>query len=237
MKIIIQEITKYYGSNKVLDHVSFEMEDQMIHCLLGASGAGKTTLLKLITGSLKSDSGTILIGDIKVPNRHLLHRIGFMPQEDGLYHELSIYDNLRFFAGIQGLRGADFQHRVQELLTMVQLSHEKDKLIANCSGGMKKRISLAVALIHNPDLLILDEPTVGIDPVLRRQIWNYLQALKVQGKTIIVTTHVMDEIRNCDSAALLRDGNLIIKDSIEHLQEIAPDHNIENLFFQTKEAT
>lgn len=189
-------------------------------------------MLKIILGSVVPENGSVTIDGIQVPNRALRKRIGFMPQQDGLYPELSVYDNLKFFAGIQNLYGAAFQKSASTLLEVVGLIGEEKKLIQNCSGGMKKRVSLAAALIHSPELLILDEPTVGIDPVLRRQIWNYLRELKSQGKTLIVTTHVMDEIFQCDTAALLRNGKIIIQDTVEQLSRISENGNIENLFFQ-----
>lgn len=232
VEVNIQNISKRFKKQTVLDLVTLTMESGQIHCLLGASGAGKTTLLRILTGALLADSGTVKMGDVVIPNRKFMKKIGFMPQEDGLYHELSIYDNLRFFGGIQGIHGQEFRDRAKELLDMIQLENEKNKLIANCSGGMKKRVSLAVSMIHSPDILLLDEPTVGIDPVLRCQIWEYLQAFKNQGKTIIVTTHVMDEIKNCDFAALLRDGHVIVKDTIPNLLKRSPDGNIETLFFE-----
>jgi len=231
MEIVIEGITKKFKEQSVLEQISFVMEEGSIHCLLGASGAGKTTLLRIITGALKADSGSVRIDNIPMPNRPILNKIGFMPQQDGLYNELSVYDNLRFFAGIQNLHGKEFDKKALELLEIVDLLKDKNKRVSHCSGGMKKRISLAAALIHSPQLLILDEPTVGIDPVLRRQIWNYLKDLKKQGKTLVVTTHVMDEVQNCDYAALLQNGHILVKDSVENLVQMANGGNIEELFF------
>ena len=231
MNIEVNDIVKTFKNHCVLDHVSFAMEKGYLHCLLGASGSGKTTLLKIIMGASKPDSGTVLIDKRKVPDKSLLLNIGFMPQQDGLYDELSIYDNLKFFAGIQRIKGNHFRTKAEELIDVVGLRGEEKKLVMNCSGGMKKRVSLAVALIHSPELVILDEPTVGIDPVLRRQIWNYLKKLRNEGKTIVVTTHVMDEVSQCDYAALLRNGKILIKDSIENLNKLTGSGTIEDLFF------
>lgn len=214
MEVSIHNISKKFKSQVVLDQIDLTLENGKIHCLLGASGAGKTTLLRIITGALKSDLGKVTLGGTLIPNRKLMNKVGFMPQEDGLYHELSIYDNLKFFAGIQKIKGAAFKKRAKHLLDITDLSKDKNKLVANCSGGMKKRVSLAVSMIHDPELLILDEPTVGLDPVIRYQIWQYLQDLKSHGKTIIVTTHVMDEIKNCDDATLLRGGKILMKDRL-----------------------
>lgn len=231
MKITVKDITKRFQNNLVLDQISMEIEKGSIYCLLGASGSGKTTVLRIIMGAMNSDTGEVFIGNIKVPNKKLLTQIGFMPQQDALYQELSIWDNLKFFAGIQKCRGVAFQKNAKELLEIVGLSGEEKKLVSNCSGGMKKRISLAATLIHSPKLIILDEPTVGIDPVLRRQIWNYLHQLNELGTTMLITTHVMDEVFQCDYAALLRNGRILIKDSVENLRELTSGGSIEDLFF------
>ncbi len=230
-EIIISEIVKNYKNKCVLDHISLQLQQGKIHGLLGASGSGKTTLLNVIMGSLTPNSGEVHIQNKQMPNRQILNHIGYMPQQDGLYQELSLYDNLRFFAGIQKLHGKEFTRKAQELLEVVGLAGEENTLVMNCSGGMKKRVSLIASLIHSPSILLLDEPTVGIDPVLRRQIWEYLQQLKAGGTTILITTHVMDEVDKCDTAALLRDGHILLHDTIDELKKISPDHSIESLFF------
>lgn len=229
--IEINEIEKYFQKNKVLDNISLYIETRDIFCLLGASGSGKTTLLRIIMGAIPSNNGTVNINGTRVPNKSLLSLIGFMPQNDALYEELSIWDNLKFFAGLHKLKHNQFKTNAEELLKIVGLFEEKKKLVRNCSGGMKKRISLAIALLHHPKLLLLDEPTVGIDPVLRKKIWNYLKQLKNNGTTILVTTHVMDEVTECDSAALLRNGKLLAVDTIENLIALTPNKKIEDLFF------
>ncbi len=237
MKIEINHVMKQFQNNVVLQDINIQMEEGNIYCLLGASGSGKTTLLRIIMGAISADEGQVLIEGIQVPNKTLLTQIGFMPQQDALYHELSIWDNLRFFAGIQNLKGKQFEKRAMELLKVVGLLEDKKKLVGNCSGGMRKRISLAATLIHAPQLIIMDEPTVGIDPVLRREIWEYLHRLKEQGTTIVVTTHVMDEVFQCDYAALLRNGKIIIKDAVSNLAELTSNGNIEDLFFLGEEET
>lgn len=229
--IEINEIEKYFQKNKVLDKISLSIETGEIFCLLGASGSGKTTLLRIIMGAIPCNAGSVKINNIKVPDKSLLSLIGFMPQNDALYEELSIWDNLKFFAGLQKLKHHQFNKNAEELLEIVGLFEDKKKLVRYCSGGMKKRISLAIALLHHPKLLLLDEPTVGIDPVLRKKIWDYLKQLKSSGTTILVTTHVMDEVTECDSAALLRNGKLLAVDTIENLIASTPNKKIEDLFF------
>ena len=231
MRIEINEIAKKYKDNVVLEDISLTVESGKIYCLLGASGSGKTTLLRIIMGAISGEKGQVLIDGVKIPNKKMLAQIGFMPQEDALYSELSILQNMKFFAGIQNLKKERIMKSAEELLQMVGLLSEKNKLVSNCSGGMKKRASLATTMMHNPKILILDEPTVGIDPVLRRKIWGYLHELRDNGITILVTTHAMDEVSECDNAALIRNGKIIIADSVVNLLKKTENGKIENLFF------
>jgi len=231
MRIEIVEIVKRYKANVVLEDISLTVESGKIYCLLGASGSGKTTLLRIIMGAISGEKGQVLIDGVKMPNKKMLAQIGFMPQEDALYSELSILQNMKFFAGIQNLKKEEIIKSAEKLLQVVGLLSEKNKLVSNCSGGMKKRASLVTTMIHNPKILILDEPTVGIDPVLRRKIWAYLHSLRDNGVTILVTTHAMDEVTECDNAALLRNGKIIIADSVVNLLKKTENGKIEDLFF------
>ena len=230
MKVEVKNVEKYFKNNTVLEDISLEMESGKIYCLLGASGSGKTTLLRIIMGAIPANSGEVIVEGIKVPDKKILSMIGFMPQQDALYDELSVWDNLKFFAGIQNIKKELFESRALEILKIVGLEQDKSKLVGRCSGGMKKRVSLAATLLNNPPLLILDEPTVGIDPILRREIWDYFQILKNTGTAIIVTTHVMDEVSECDNAALLRNGRIIKADTVENLLKMTRNGKIEDLF-------
>jgi ABC-2 type transport system ATP-binding protein len=232
MNIEVKEIEKSFKKNQVLNRISITIDSGKIFCLLGASGSGKTTLLRIIMGAISTRNGEVIVGGVKVPNRKLLKHIGFMPQNDALYEELTAWDNLKFYAGLYKLNKNEFTCNAEEILSVVGLMEEKNKLIRNYSGGMKKRISLAIALIHQPKLLLLDEPTVGVDPVLRKSIWNYLKGLKDKGTTILVTTHVMDEVLECDNAALLRNGKIIASDTVTNLLESTQSGRIEDLFFK-----
>jgi len=235
LKIEINNVSKSFGEKQVLKNITFTAIDGEILCLLGPSGSGKTTLIRLITGSLECDAGEVIIDGIKVPHISLMKNIGFMPQSDALYLDISGYDNMLFFGRLFGLYGKLLKQRAEELFTLVDLSNESNKLVINYSGGMKKRLSLAIALLHNPEILILDEPTVGIDPVIRRVIWNQFELLRQQGKIIIVSTHVMDEAERCQQAALIYNGNLIAHDKIENLKTQTKSGSIEELFFTAKE--
>jgi ABC-2 type transport system ATP-binding protein len=172
---------------------------------------------------------------VAVPNLKLMNKIGFMPQNDALYYDLPGEDNLRFFAGLQGMKKSEIDIRTKAVLKLVDLEADRRKYVVNYSGGMRKRLSLAAALIHEPDVLLLDEPTVGIDPVLRRTIWRQFGELKKAGKTLIITTHVMDEIEQCDKAALIYNGRLIHYDTVAALSAATKSGKVEELFFTASE--
>lgn len=232
MNIELTNVSKSFGKSPVLKNISLTALSGEILCLLGPSGAGKTTLIRLITGGISADSGTILINNKECPDISVMKNIGFMPQNDAVYTDLSGYDNLLFFGGLYGLSNKRVKKRADEMLQLVNLSEDKNKLVSNYSGGMKKRLSLAVALLHNPEILILDEPTVGIDPVLRKSIWDEFDLLRKTGRTIIVSTHVMDEAVRCQRAALLYNGELIENDAVKNLLAKTKSGSIEELFFR-----
>lgn len=228
--IDISGITKHFGKQTVLQDIHLQIHSGEIFGLLGPSGAGKTTLIRLIVGALQANSGTIRIDGKQVPHFDLLKSIGFMPQNDALYPEISGQETLRFFGGLYGLSGIELKSAIEASLSLVDLTADAQKRVAHYSGGMRKRLSLAVALIHRPTLLVLDEPTVGIDPVLRRKIWQEFDRQRKHGKTLIITTHVMEEIKYCDRAGLIRDGKMIACGTLNDLQQQGGG-NIENLFF------
>lgn len=211
MRVDIKNVSKKFGGKYAVKEVSLALQGSEIVCLLGPSGAGKTTLIRMITGAVRCDGGEIWIDGIRVPSMKLYREIGFMPQNDALYTDLSGLDNLLFFAGLYLMKKP--RDRAMELLKLMDLSEDRDKMVGDYSGGMKKRLSLAVALLHEPKLLVLDEPTVGIDPVLRRTIWEKFHALRDAGVSMIVSTHVMDEAVKCDRTALLYNGRLIYDDT------------------------
>lgn len=214
----VDEVSKRFGTKKVLENISFTIQQPEIFGLLGPSGAGKTTLVKMIAGMDDPTEGTIHVFDQKMPNLNLTKKIGYMGQSDALYAELSAMENLAFFAQLYGMAGKRLKQRAEEVLSLVDLSNDAKKTVQNFSGGMKRRLSLAIALIHEPDLLILDEPTVGIDPVLRKKLWDTFETLQKSGVSIIVTSHVMDEAERCQRLGMIRGGHLIALGTPEELK-------------------
>ncbi|WP_053363478.1 ABC transporter ATP-binding protein [Bacillus sp. FJAT-27251] len=231
MDIVVTNVSKSFVQKQVIKDVSFAIPAGEICCLLGPSGSGKTTLIRLMIGAIPADQGRIEIGGVQMPNMNMLEKIGFMPQNDALYDDLSAEANLRFFGGLYHMEKGKLEKRIDEVLAMVDLKEHEKKLVKNFSGGMKKRLSLAAAILHSPEILFLDEPTAGIDPVLRRKIWEQFQDIKNAGTTIIVSTHVMDEVTECDKAALIYNGTLIEYDSVANLLQKTQNGRVEELFF------
>lgn len=230
--IIVEDVTKNFGNINILNNISIKIEKGEILCLVGPSGAGKTTLVKSIIGMEKVNSGSIKVLDEKMPNRKVLQKIGYMAQSDALYEDLSALDNLTFFASLYSLSKEVREKNINYLLDLVNLTDHKKKRVKNFSGGMKRRLSLASALIQDPEILILDEPTVGIDPELRLSIWEELHKLKKNDKAIIVTTHVMDEAERCDRVVFLRDGKIIEEGTPLNLKEKYNASSIEEVFLK-----
>jgi ABC-2 type transport system ATP-binding protein len=228
--VSIRNVSKVFGKQTVLQDINLDIQKGEIFGFLGPSGAGKTTLVKQLIGLDLPTTGEIDLFGKRMPSLDLIQKVGYMSQSDALYTELSAKENLEFFATLYGLKGAARKQRIQEVLEIVQLNEHLTKLISQYSGGMRRRLSLAAALLHEPDLIILDEPTVGIDPVLRQSIWDRFYDLKNAGKTLIVTTHVMDEAEKCDRLGMIRDGKLIAVGTPTDLKEQTSSSTIEEAF-------
>jgi ABC-2 type transport system ATP-binding protein len=226
----MNEIALSFGKEKVLKDINLSVDSGEIFGLLGPSGAGKTTLVKVIVGILEATKGSVWVQGKKMPSLELMKSIGYMSQSDALYQELSAKENLAFFAALYGLKKKEREEVINKAANIVNLSKELNKEVRHYSGGMKRRLSLAASLMHSPGLLILDEPTVGIDPLLRQSIWDEFHKLKESGITIIVTTHVMDEADKCDRLAMLRDGSIIACDTPEKLKAEQGVESIEAAF-------
>jgi ABC-2 type transport system ATP-binding protein len=207
-----------------------EIPSGRIYGLLGPSGCGKTTMVKIIAGILEATSGEVYVLEQIMPQLSLMNKIGYMAQSDALYGTLTAAENLYFFGTLYGMNKAVIKKRTAEVMELVNLTGDLHKPVQAFSGGMKRRLSLAMAIMHHPPVLVLDEPTVGIDPLLRKIIWEELYQLAAQGVTILVTTHVMDEADKCHSLAMMRDGRLIAKGTSQELQERIGVQSIEEAF-------
>ena len=230
----LQDLEKSFGRQMVLDHVGFDLQPGKIIGLIGPSGAGKSTMIKTMLGMEKADSGIALVLDHTMPNRHILGDIGYMAQSDALYEALSGEENLEFFGQLKGLSKKVLKDKIAHVAQVVDLTEHLNKAVADYSGGMKRRLSLAIALLGNPQLLILDEPTVGIDPSLRKKIWKELMALRDKGVGILVTTHVMDEAELTDKVGLLLGGKIIAFDTPKNLKEGYGVSSIEEVFLKAE---
>ncbi|KAA0548434.1 ABC transporter ATP-binding protein [Bacillus sp. BGMRC 2118] len=231
MDIRVSKVSKSFDQKQVIKDITFTIPSEEICCLLGPSGSGKTSLIRLMIGAITADQGTIQFEDVQMPNMNMLKEVGFMPQNDALYDDLSAEANLQFFGGLYKIEKRKLEKRIDEVLSIVDLIEHRKKLVKHFSGGMKKRLSLAAAILHSPKVLFLDEPTVGIDPVLRRKIWDQFQVIKNAGATIVVSTHVMDEVTECDKAALIYNGSLIEYDAVANLLKKTENGRVEELFF------
>ncbi|MFA6619284.1 MAG: ABC transporter ATP-binding protein [Candidatus Neomarinimicrobiota bacterium] len=228
--IVVRNVNKSFGQKHVLKDIQLEIPYGHIYGLLGPSGCGKTTLVKIIAGISEATSGKAYVLGQAMPQLSLMNKIGYMAQSDALYDSLTGGENLEFFGSIYGMRNAQRKERIEEVMGLVNLSEDIHKPVHAYSGGMKRRLSLAMAIMHHPPVLVLDEPTVGIDPLLRKSIWGEFRKLSAQGITILVTTHVMDEADKCDNLAMMRDGRLIAKGTSRELQERIGAQNLEEAF-------
>ena len=223
-------VERRFGKRPVLQDVDLAVRPSEIFGLLGPSGSGKTTLVKLIAGIDEATSGEVYVAGVRMPKLRMIGRIGYMAQSDALYGELTARENLDFFASLSGLRGAEKRRRIQDVMELVNLTDSLRGLVSTYSGGMKRRLSLAIALLHRPRILILDEPTVGIDPVLRVSIWDELEKMSRSGTTIVVTTHVMDEAEKCSRLGMIRGGRLIATGSPDELKQTTGTKTLEAAF-------
>ncbi len=221
-----------YNKIKAIDELSLEIPSGISFGLLGPNGAGKTTLIRLLVGLLKPKSGRVRIMG-QTPSRKTAHLIGYMPQLHSLYSELSVNQNVDFFARVYQLTDKQQRaQRVEEVIRLVDLWPRRKDSVLKLSGGMKQRVSLACTIVHNPPLLFLDEPTVGLDPELRVTFWKHFAELTRQGVTIIVSSHTMDDAAHCDRLAFMRDGKVIAQGTPSELQQATgkPGANLEDAF-------
>lgn len=226
-------LVKQFGDVRALDGLDLCIHKGESFGLLGPNGSGKTTFIRMIAGLVRPTSGKLSVLGHEMPAgaAKVLPRIGYMTQLQALYTDLSIWENVQFFARIFGLNDKQKRDaRVAEVLDLVELLPRKSSLVSTLSGGMKQRLSLACALVHAPELLLLDEPTVGIDPQLRQTFWGYFRTLNARGVTIVVSSHVMDEADRCDRLGLIRSGNLLAQGTPAEIRQMGGSQNLEEAF-------
>ena len=223
----VDKVVKSFGTLRALDGVTLRVRQGEIYGLLGPNGSGKTTLIRAIVGLVAPDSGTVSVLGHRMPDLNILGSVGYMTQAAALYPDISVEENLRFFAAISG---AD--SNVDEVLKVVELDQRRKSVVATLSGGMRQRCSLACALVHRPRLLLLDEPTVGVDPQLRVQFWEHFRQMAAAGTTIVVSSHVMDEAERCQRLGLIRFGKLLGEGTPNEVRAAAGTNNLEEAFLK-----
>ncbi len=228
--IVVSDIVKRFDHVTALDHVTLSVEKGETFGLIGPNGSGKTTLIRLLLGLGRPTEGSITVLGRKMPSRQVAPHIGYMTQSSALYNELSIRENLAFFGALYGLRGQRLKERIAATLALVDLVDRANSPILTLSGGMRQRVSLGCALIHEPELIFLDEPTVGIDPELRLTFWDYFAQLNQRGVTLIVSTHNLDEAIRCHRLGLLRFGKLLAADTPDSIREQSGQKDFEQAF-------
>lgn len=225
----LNNLTRRFGDFVAVNNVSLQIKQGAIYGFLGPNGSGKSTTIRMLCGLLEptSGSGKVLGLDIAKDSEALKQKIGYMSQKFSLYDDLSVIENLRFYAGLYSLSSEQMKKRIGEMLALSGLEKRQHELVATLSGGWKQRLALACSILHNPPVLFLDEPTGGVDPVSRRMFWEIIYDLSVQGTTVMVTTHFMDEAEHCDEIGFIFEGNLIASDTPDNLKKIIPGTLVE----------
>jgi len=229
--VSLKDVHFSYGRTEVLHGIDIEVPAGAITGLLGPSGHGKTTLVNLVVGALVATSGTITVLGEKAPPKKVKTQIGYMPQADALYEDLTAVQNLRFFGALYGMGRKALDEAIPRVLDVVSLPVGNErKTVSAFSGGMKRRLSLAIALLHSPRLLVLDEPTVGLDPLHRVRLWRAFRELADEGRTLLITTHVMDEAANCDDLMMIHEGRVIARGAPTELVASSGKATLEEAF-------
>ena len=225
-------VVKQFGKQRALDGVTLRVRRGEVYGLLGPNGAGKTTLIRSLVGLVAPEAGTVSVLGQRMPQLGVLARVGYMTQQAALYPDLSAEENVHFFGAIYGRVDG-----IRDALELVDLWDRRKSVVATLSGGMRTRCSLACALVHKPDLLLLDEPTVGVDPQLRVQLWDRFRRMAAAGTTIVVSSHVMDEAERCDRLGLIRFGKLLAEGTVAEIKAKAGVERLEDAFLKLSEVS
>jgi len=228
----VKELVKVINERIIVDRISFKVEEGELFGLLGSNGSGKTTTFNMLSGLLAPSSGHIKImgRDIKESD-FVRMQIGFVTQADSFYDTLTVAENLRFFASQFGISSGETEKRLKKLLKDMRLDEKKETIASKLSGGTKKRLNMACSLVHDPKIVFLDEPTVGLDPVVRHEIWGVIETLHKEGKTIILTSHYMDEIESlCGRVAIMFAGRIVASGTPKELKERYKLNQMEDVF-------
>ena len=229
-----ENITKIFGDFTAVDHISFEVKKGEIFGFLGANGAGKTTAMRMLSGLSIPSSGTATVAgfDVYKETEKIKRNIGYMSQKFSLYNNLTVKENLDFFGGIYGIPRKKLKEKSIELLEKLDLIEEKNKLVSELPLGWKQKLAFSVAIFHEPQIVFLDEPTGGVDPVTRRQFWNMIYDASDRGITIFVTTHYMDEAEYCDRVSIMVDGKIAALDTPAQLKKQFNAQNMDDVFYE-----
>ena len=224
--IVAENLFVKKDNKTIIDNLTFEVPRGSITGLIGPSGSGKTTLMRTIVGVQKSSAGSLKILGESAGSRRLRRSIGYVTQSPAVYGDLTVLQNLRYFGALVTAT----PKQIDQIIKNVRLKDQRDQLVDSLSGGQKARVSLAVALLGDPDLYVFDEPTVGLDPVLRNELWSMFKDMAATGKTLLISSHVMDEADRCEHLMLLRDGKLLWDDSREGLLKKTGKHGVGDAF-------
>jgi ABC-2 type transport system ATP-binding protein len=230
----IRNLSKKYGNNTVLHQVNLDIESGIGFGLIGPNGAGKSTLMKILCGILDDFDGEVSIFgmSLKKDLTKIQYRIGYVPQDICLEEKLSAMDNLKFFGSVYGLRGKELHRRAEEILELVGLANRRNEPVEKFSGGMKRRINIGCALLHSPDFIIMDEPTVGVDPQSRNYIFEIIKNLKAEGKTILYSSHYMEEVEDiCDKLAIVDHGRILTTGGV---QDILNQYSTPSIYIESQ---
>ena len=230
--IEIRNLTKRFGNFTAVDNISFNVRNGEIFGFLGANGAGKTTAMRILCGLSRPSEGegTVAGYDIRNEQEKIKRNIGYMSQKFSLYPDLTVGENIRLFGGIYGLNDRQIREKTEEMLSMLDLRQERDKYAGSLPLGWKQKLSFCIALIHDPRIIFLDEPTGGVDPETRRRFWELIYDTAEKGTTIFVTTHYMDEAEYCDRVSVMVDGKIAALDSPENLKARFSAGNMDEVF-------